>query len=487
MRWRSIECPNACDLAFQADGTYPTSGGYRYVQSVDGASGAAAYEGPFTNPTPCQSGAATYGFDYLCWYDNDFGWTHTFPAWNDPSGVCVDSVRLSICAWDVDADDCLAEHGGDPANCERDRVYLDDADVAPAYLNGSSQAWSVTTVAVPPALLTADGRLEVWLDMDALRTSCSFAARIERSQLEIFYRTGAVCNDPPYTPRGLISACVAEDSSMCVWVTGPTPVDPDADPVHYEYVWSVANSATGYVMVPSEDQDGSCVPASVSRAGDMWRVDVTAVDIYGAPSPEPWVEYFVVVPNCGGPNDIVGWDYGDLDTVGYNLTGTELSNGPANAIHEMNLAWLGGSVSAETVPNMPDMDSGDDGVVFLNTPWQPCETVCVDVRVTAGAAYTPDVPLYLYAWKDGNLDHDFNDVLCDGTAPECLISGAPILGLSARTGQRLSFLLPRSGRDVPRPVQRRDAVPAAVRAGGLRRGAGDGRSAAWRNRRLRDA
>ncbi len=426
-----FECANACDLALQADGTYPTtSGGFRFVQSVSSASAAPAYEGPFTNPTPCQSGVTSYGFDYLCWYDNDFGWTHTFPAWNDANGVCVDSVRLSICAWDVDAEDCLTEHPDNPSDCERDRVYLDDAELAPQYLSGTGQTWSVTTMAVPPSIVAADGRLEVWLDMDELRTMCSFAARIKRSQIEVFYRTGADCNDPPYTPHGTMSACVAEDSSMCVRVTGPFPADPNADTVSYSYAWAVANSASGYELLPALDQADTCVPASVSHAGDVWRVEVTAVDVHGETSPEPWVEYFVVVPNCGGPNDVVGWDYGDLDTVGYHLTGTELSGGPANAIREQNLAWLGGSVTAETAPNMPDNDTGDDGVVFLHAPWQPCETVCVDVRVTAGAAYTPDVPLYLYAWKDGNLDFDFNDRLCDGTAAECLIAGAPILGLT---------------------------------------------------------
>jgi hypothetical protein len=207
----------------------------------------------------------------------------------------------------------------------------------------------------------------------------------------------------------------------------------------------VANAASGWVMTPSEGQEGTCVPANISRAGDMWRVAVTAVDAHGEASVQPWVEYFVVVANCGGPNDIIGWDYGDLDSTGYYLTGTELSSGPANAIHEMNLAWLGGTVTAETAPNIPDNDIGDDGVVFLNAPWQPCETVCVDVRVSAGSAYTPDVPLYLYAWKDGNLDFDFNDQLCDGAAPECLIGGAPILGLRASHDSLYHFCFPDPG------------------------------------------
>ena len=442
-----FECANACDVTLQSDGTYPTGdGGYRFVQTVDQTSGTPAYEGPFTNTNPCQSGAAPqYGFDYLCWYDNDFGWSHVFPAWNDPQGVCVDSVRLRICAWDVDADDCLPLHAGDPAQCERDRVYLDDAELAPQYLGGTSGAWSVTSFAVPPTLLSADGRLDVWVDFDELRAMCSFAARVQRSQIEVYYRPSSLCNQPPYTPHGRISACVAEDSSMCVWVMGPTPADPDADAVTYSYDWAVANSGTGYTMVPSIGLSGPCVPANVSRAGDMWRVEVTAVDGYGATSAEPWVEYFVVVPTCGGPNDIIGWDYGDLDSAGYHITGTQLSGGPANAIRQMNLAWLGNTVTAETAPAIPDLDSGDDGVIFTNAPWTPCTMVCVDVRVTTGSEYTPDIPLYLYAWKDGNLDYDFSDVLCDGTAAECLIAGAPILGLGTQRDSVYHFCFPDPG------------------------------------------
>ena len=49
------------------------------------------------------------------------------------------------------------------------------------------------------------------------------------------------------------------------------------------------------------------------------------------------------------------------------------------------VAWLGARVSAEDGPASLDLDTYDDGVTFLNTPWMPCEAEVVGaVIVTAG-------------------------------------------------------------------------------------------------------
>jgi hypothetical protein len=55
----------------------------------------------------------------------------------------------------------------------------------------------------------------------------------------------------------------------------------------------------------------------------------------------------------------------------------------------------------------------------------PCTMVSVAVWVTAGPNYNRYLAcghhLYISGWKDGNLDGDFADTLCDGTAPEWIV------------------------------------------------------------------
>jgi hypothetical protein len=78
------------------------------------------------------------------------------------------------------------------------------------------------------------------------------------------------------------------------------------------------------------------------------------------------------------------------------------------------------------------VDPLDDGVTFVGLPWTPCTHVSVIVTVTAG----PNYPLYaahcngtlrLNGWKDGNLDGDFCDTLCAGTAPEWIVQDFPVV------------------------------------------------------------
>jgi hypothetical protein len=316
-----FECPDPCETALHPDGTYPNrEDGFSYTQTIDSSASAPYYDGPYSDLFACAVGSETYGFDYLSWYDEDFGWQHSWPLWSE-TNMCVDSARLTICAWDVDHDDCIRQHPNHPDTCEYDVVWADNDSLG--VLGGTTEAWSVTSFPVPPELLTDDGVLNVFVDIDALSDYCNWAVIIHRSQLTVFYH---VC--PPHNP-------------------------------------------------------------------------------------------------------IVGWDLGDLDTTCYHLTGDSIT-GPANAIHEQNIAWLGSLVTPDVTPNIPNADTGDDGVVFLNPPWQPCTQVCVDVTVTAGPGYNGE-PLYLFGWKNGNPTENcnFDDWLCDGQAPECLISGARIMGLTA--------------------------------------------------------
>ena len=105
------------------------------------------------------------------------------------------------------------------------------------------------------------------------------------------------------------------------------------------------------------------------------------------------------------------FDMGDLQACNYPT----LIGNPAHALTDV--AWLGETITGEGVPNILDLDGGDDGVEYHNLPWMPCEEVSVTVTVTAGANYDNYAlfcqgSLYLNGWKDGNIDGDFCDTLC---------------------------------------------------------------------------
>ncbi len=98
------------------------------------------------------------------------------------------------------------------------------------------------------------------------------------------------------------------------------------------------------------------------------------------------------------------FDYGDLG-MDYPTIDIE-SCGPAHPLSDK--AWLGESIDAEIQPRIYDQETTDDGVTFVSLPWTPCMMAQVNVMVTTGAHYAGE-PLYLNAWKDGNIDGDFDD------------------------------------------------------------------------------
>ncbi|MDD5087976.1 MAG: FG-GAP-like repeat-containing protein [bacterium] len=129
--------------------------------------------------------------------------------------------------------------------------------------------------------------------------------------------------------------------------------------------------------------------------------------------------------NCSFPYAEV--DMGDLATCDYPT----LVNNPAHGLS--GVAWLGENITSEAAPNALDLDTGDDGVVFVELPWMPCsgEEKMVIVTVTEGPEYARYASLggqlFLNAWKDGNLNGNFCDVLCEGTAPEWIIQNQPVV------------------------------------------------------------
>ena len=104
------------------------------------------------------------------------------------------------------------------------------------------------------------------------------------------------------------------------------------------------------------------------------------------------------------------FDYGDLH-LDYPTIDIE-SCGPAHPLTDK--VWLGASIDAEIQPRIDvanaiyNQDNFDDGVQFIGLPWQPGSQVSVTVTFTTGAHYAGEAP-YLNAWKDGNIDGDFDD------------------------------------------------------------------------------
>jgi hypothetical protein len=418
-----------CGCGHAPDGiTQNDDGTYTFRQTTNGSSTAPLYEGPWHDHSNCGP-SDNKGFGFSSAYDQDYGWKHYWPDWNTP-GLTVSCVKVTICANDVDEHACNLRYPGEPYKCELDKVTVDGVAQNPTYLSGDNEIDWPTTFDIAAANLLDNGYLDVWLDINELYgqgASVCWVTELSWSQLEVCYRVSTTENHPPYTPEGYGMSCVDDNSNMCVTITGPTPADPDGDNVDHTYRWYVANAGTNYTFVDDEtnpnhfgdDHDGPCIPASDSDIGDIWKVQVFAVDVHGAQSLNYLeVTFSIIVYDCGEPpyTDV---DMGDLNPCSYPT----LVNNPAHGLS--NIAWLGDLVTPEATPYGVNLDPGDDGVQFLDTLWIPCETYTVMVKITAGNNYPAYADtggmLYLNAWKDGNIDGDFCDFLCDGNAPEWFI------------------------------------------------------------------
>jgi hypothetical protein len=449
-------CLNTCEQAQLADGVVDNGDGtMTYAQTVDATdAGTSLYDGPFTaNANPCVSGQTSYGFDLYSWYDQDYGWHHTFPGFDNPN-VCIQSVQVVVCAYDVDQSDCSEMHPNQPQACELDHLFADGELLNPNYLQGNDGEWALTRFDVPPAALLADGGLNMFLDIDVWNNTCTWATTVHWSQLVVRYRTVA-CNDPPFTPVVEGGSCYTADVDVCVTVTGPIPADPNGDEVTYRYRWFVENSQTNGGFVDDEwnplhpvNHDGNCIPASDTEIGDLWLVEVYAIDAQGTRSPDhATLQFPVIIVGPCGPQVPEIYDLGDIQvpecTVGYPL-GTMENGGPANIVQAVPKAWLGDTVTAEDLPAVPDLDDGDDGVEFLARPWLPCANVCVEVTIHTGPLYNGE-PMFVYGWKDGDLDCSWDDVLCNGQASECIVQGELVPPMSANDVQVVQYCFPDPG------------------------------------------
>lgn len=263
-------------------------GTFTFSQVVNNQSTPPHYTGPWYS-------GGWYGFGFYSWWDQDYGWLHTFPDYA-LAGLDILFATLTVRAWDVDSEVWRGWEG------EFDGVTGDGNWLDPQYLQGTNGTWSVTVMNVDPSALM-DGLLNIWLNIDMHHTYDNWATTLDYSRLDLTYTFSG--NNPPYQPTLSISpvGCTYSTDDLVVTVTGPTPADPDGDPVAYEYRWLVDTGTGFYVddeFAGRGDHTGNTVPSADTQIGDRWKVEVKAVDPYGAKSTANTVS-FATIGDCNTP------------------------------------------------------------------------------------------------------------------------------------------------------------------------------------------
>lgn len=211
-----------------------------------------------------------YGFSIYSNKNEDYSWQHDISI---PAGAQVTSATLTIYAYDVDSE---AHHG---ENGEYDSVTVDGTMLNPGFLQGTNNNWSTTVFDLPLASLD-DGLINVDLDIDV--NGDGWLTTLDYSLLTVTYTE--IENDPPFTPTLSRSSGLGDNDPLVVSVTGPSPADPDGDSVTYTYRWFVDVGQGFYVddeFVGKNDNNGATLPANQTENGELWKVQVTAVDSNG--------------------------------------------------------------------------------------------------------------------------------------------------------------------------------------------------------------
>lgn len=253
------------------------NGTYTYTQKINESSTAPHYTVP-----------ASGGLNVFAWFDDDYGWQHSFSDIISNPLVQIETATLMVRGYDIDSE---ASHG---TGGEYDGISIDGVDLNPGLLQGTNNTWSETTFDVPLSSIIDDGLINTFLDVDMNHTVNTWRTKIDYSLLTITYQLTS--NNPPSQPTlAMIPASgtlISDD--LQVAVTGPAPADPDGDGVTYSYRWFVdvgQGSVVDDEIAGKTDHQGNIVLANETVTGETWRVQVTATDSNGLMSEQQVVTW----------------------------------------------------------------------------------------------------------------------------------------------------------------------------------------------------
>ena len=239
---------------------------FTYTQTINEGSGAPYYTAPSNG-----GGMGIYSF-----YSQDYGWQHDFPDYAT-ANINITSATMTISAWDVDSE---PKHG---TGGEYDGLKVDTVDLDPGLLQGENNTTSITVFTIPLDNITDDGLMNVELDIDMNHETNTWATRLDSSILEIVYTKEV--NTPPVVDSvkfDTSSPNAADGDDLVVEVEA---TDADGNPIDLSFRWYVDVGQGFYVddeFAGRNDHTTHIVPAADTKAGDLWKVEVTPTDSTGA-------------------------------------------------------------------------------------------------------------------------------------------------------------------------------------------------------------
>jgi len=157
--------------------SHPADASITIMDMVDSSDGQA---NTYFSSTPTDTDSARpSSTDTYRWWNEDWGWTHTFSPPGPTPGSII-SATLEIRAWDVDSPseiDIMLGGGSSGTNI--------------GSLQGGDDIWTTTILTFTSDLFTdlMDGNIDIWMDIDSSNTlnMDMWAVTLESSKLTVNY------------------------------------------------------------------------------------------------------------------------------------------------------------------------------------------------------------------------------------------------------------------------------------------------------------